>query len=82
MICETCHGKGRTLRMFSNPICYDCGGTGFAHCCEGHNAACDLWGELWDWDTLDLESGRLERKRPQEPQRTREQEAWGEWRRR
>jgi hypothetical protein len=51
MICETCHGKGEVLRdslpatgvMPGDPVrrvsvyqpCPDCGGCGFAHCCEG-----------------------------------------------
>ena len=42
MICPACHGKGRTQRMFAAPICHDCGGTGFAHCCEGADASCEV----------------------------------------
>jgi hypothetical protein len=40
MICETCHGTGKTMRdpdrggSIWEP-CGDCGGCGFAHCCEG-----------------------------------------------
>lgn len=33
MRCETCQGEGKVGPL---PIpCGDCGGTGFAHCCEG-----------------------------------------------
>jgi DnaJ-class molecular chaperone len=51
MICETCHGTGKVMRdslpvsgvMPGDPDhggsiwepCGDCGGCGFAHCCEG-----------------------------------------------
>lgn len=36
MRCETCRGEGKVGPL---PIpCGDCGGTGFAHCCEGDRA--------------------------------------------
>ena len=34
MICETCHGR-RFVDAGGTVPCPDCGGCGFAHCCEG-----------------------------------------------
>jgi len=35
MICPTCHGTGWPAMLPPIGCCETCGGTGFAHCCEG-----------------------------------------------
>ena len=49
MRCETCRGTGRLvvplkiapeLRGFVTEPCRDCGGSGWAHCCEGERPDC------------------------------------------
>jgi hypothetical protein len=35
MICPACHGTGKRPDDAQQRPCSDCGGSGFAHCCEG-----------------------------------------------
>jgi hypothetical protein len=51
MRCEPCKGTGK---IGACPIpCDDCGGTGFAHCCEGVDCWCNpVVEEIPDADAL------------------------------